>query len=178
MINRNNIEYELEEIVRSVQITDYDITLKVRATAVYRDSNITVSINNQVIHRGDLADGEHELTGRVNVQPKGLIKIRAHTSTHRHGRRLEVIGLNVNGVDVFRTNLWVMDDQRFTHADGRVESRNNGLYHNGTWGIDLPTPLLPWLRQGSIARSKLSFDHMLLDTTSEEYRLLLDKFFR
>ena len=178
MINRNNIEHELEEIVKSVQITDYRITIKVRTVSMHRDSDLTVYINDHIIHSGVIDDGEHELTGLVTVQPNNVIKLRAHTSTHRHGRRLEVIGLNVNGVDVFKTNLWVMDDQRFTHADGRVESRNNGLYHNGTWGIDLPTPLLPWLRQGSIKRSKLSFDHMLLDTNSEEYRLLLDKFFR
>ena len=177
MIDRNNIEQELEKIVKSVQITDYQITLKVRAASVDRDSDITVSINDLVIHRGEMADGEHQLAGQVNVQPKSLIKIRAHTSTHRHGRRLEVIGLNVNGVDVFETNLWVMDDQRFTHTDGRVEPRTNGLYHNGTWGIDLPTPLLPWLRQGSIKRSKVKFDHMLLDPTSNEYKELLDKFF-
>lgn len=178
MINRNNIEHELEEIVKSVQITDYRITIKVRATAMHKDSDLTVSINDNIIHSGDIADGEHELTGLVTVQPNKVIKLRAQTSTHRHGKRLEVIGLNVNGVDVFKTNLWVMDDQLFTHTDGRVEPQNNGLYHNGTWGIDLPTPLLPWLRQGSIARSKISFDHMLLDTTTDEYRELLDKFFR
>ena len=178
MINRNNIEYELEEIVKSVQITDYDIAIKVRAVAMDRKSDLSVSINDKVIHSGDIADGEHELKGSVNVQPNKVIQLRAHTNTHRHGKRLEVTGLNVNGVDIFKTNLWVMDDQRFTHADGRVEMQNNGLYHNGTWGIDLPTPLLPWLRQGSIKRSKLSFDHMLLDTTSDEYRELLDKFFR
>jgi hypothetical protein len=178
MINRNNIEYELEEIAKSAQVTDYEITIKVRSVAMARDSDLTITVNGDTIHSGDLADGEHELLGQLNVQPNKVIELRAHTASHRHGKRLQIIGLNVNGVDVFKTNLWVMDEQKFTHADGRVEICNNGLYHNGTWGIDLPTPLLPWLRQGSIARSKLSFDHLLLDTSSDEYRLLLDKFFR
>jgi len=178
MINRNNIEYELEEIVKSAQVTDYEITIKVRSVAMDKDSDLTITVNGDTIHSGDLADGEHELLGQVNVQPNKIIELRAHTASHRHGKRLEIIGLNVNGVDVFKTNLWVMDEQKFTHADGRVETCNNGLYHNGIWGIDLPTPLLPWLRQGSIARSKVSFDHLLLDTDSDEYRLLLDKFFR
>ena len=178
MINRNNIEYELEEIVKSVQITDYEITVKVRAVAMDENSNLSVSINDEVIHSGDIADGEHELKGLVNVQLNKVIQLRAHTNTHRHGKRLEIIGLNVNGVDIFKTNFWAMDEQRFTHTDGRVELQNTGLYHNGTWGLDLPTPLLPWLRQGSVARSKTTFDHMLLDTTSEEYRQLLDKFYR
>jgi hypothetical protein len=178
MINRNNIEYELEEIVKSVQITDYEITVKVRAVAMDEHSDLSVSINDEVIHSGDIADGEHDLKRLVNVQPNKVIQLRAHTNTHKHGKRFEIIGLNVNGVDIFKTNLWVMDEQRFTHTDGRVELQNTGLYHNGTWGLDLPTPLLPWLRQGSVARSKITFDHMLLDTSSEEYRLLLDKFFR
>ena len=178
MINRNNIEYELEEIVKSVQITDYEITVKVRAVAMDKHSDLSVSINDEVIHSGDIAGGEHDLKRLVNVQPNKVIQLRAHTNTHKHGKRFEIIGLNVNGVDIFKTNLWVMDEQRFTHTDGRVELQNNGLYHNGTWGLDLPTPLLPWLRQGSVARSKITFDHMLLDTSSEEYRLLLDKFFR
>ena len=132
MINRNNIEYELEEIVKSVQITDYEITVKVRAVAMDENSDLSVSINDEVIHSGDIADGEHELKGLVNVQLNKVIQLRAHTNTHRHGKRLEIIGLNVNGVDIFKTNFWAMDEQRFTHTDGRVELQNTGLYHNGT----------------------------------------------
>ena len=116
MINRNNIEYELEEIVKSVQITDYEITVKVRAVAMDEHSDLSVSINDEVIHSGDIADGEHDLKRLVNVQPNKVIQLRAHTNTHRHGKRLEIIGLNVNGVDIFNTNLWVMDEQRFTHT--------------------------------------------------------------
>ncbi len=71
-----------------------------------------------------------------------------------------------------------MDEPRLTHTDGGVEPQNSGLYPYGTWGLDIPSQLLPWLRPGPVARSKITFDHMLLDTASEEYRLLLDKFFR
>ena len=73
MINRNNIEYELDEIVKSVQITDYEITVKVRAVAMDSNSDLSVSINDEVIHKGDITDGEHELKGQVNVQPNKII---------------------------------------------------------------------------------------------------------
>ena len=178
MLNRNNIEYELDQIAKMAQVTDYDISLKVRTVGMGIGSDLSITANELCIHSGNIADGEHELKCKVTVEPDNVIELRAQTKSHRHGKQLVVCGLNINGVDVFKTNLWVMDGQKFTHTDGRIEMQNNGLYHNGTWALDLPTPVLPWLRQGSISRSKVKFDHMLLDTKSDEYRQLLDKFFR
>lgn len=178
MLNRNNIEYEIESIVQSAQVVDYDITVKIETLNMNTDSDVTIAVDECVMHSGDLDDGEHSFTCKLTVQPNNTIKLRARTNTHRHGKRLAFTGLTVNGVDIFKTNLWVMDAQKFTHADGRVELHNNGLYHNGEWSLDLPTPVLPWLRQGSLAKSKTEFDHMHLDSTTDEYREILDKFFR
>lgn len=178
MLNRNNIEYEIESMVQCAQVVDYDITVKVEAVGLQTGSDVSISINERVIHSGNLVDGHHSFDCKITVQPKSEIEIIAKTSTHLHGKRLVINGLIINGVDIFETNLWVMDSQKFTHSDGKVEQFNNGLYHNGVWSLNLPTPVLPWLRQGSVAKSKTDYDHMHLDSNTDEYREILDKFFR
>ena len=174
-LNRNNIEYELDLIVDSVQITDYDIAITWDARNIDADSDHSISINGDVIHKGVLPDGTHTLTHKVNVPINSKIMFEAKTSTHKHGQHLIMTGLVINGVDMFGSNLWALDRRLFTHTDGRTEEISQGLYHNGTWTLEFPTPLFPWLRGGLFEKGNVQYPD---PADADDIREALDTYFR
>jgi hypothetical protein len=179
MLNRNNIENEIDQVLESVQIEDYDIELDLAVRGQTGSFGVSVSANDESVYDGFPEDGDLTLCRSMNVPAGREIKLTARTATHRHGHRAIVVGLRINRVDVFKHNLWIMDSQRFIHHNGKIDEGCNGLYHNGTWELVMPTPLFPWIKQGRTERSKVKYlDHIDFGISGDEYYTLLDKIFR
>ena len=174
-LNRNNIEYEMDQVVESAQITDYEIDITVDARNLNAGSDHVLSINNDVVHKGALPDGTHTLTHKVNVPTNDKIMFEAKTTTHVNGQHLIITGLVINGVDLFRSNLWALDRRLFTHVDGRTEEISQGVYHNGSWTLEFPTPLFPWLRGGLDDKGDVNYPS---PADADDVREALDKYFR
>ena len=179
MLNRNNIEHEIDKILETVHVLDYDIELVLSFIGQTGSFAVSVSINDRPVYNECPQDGDIPVTTSVNVPAGGEIKLAAITETHRHGQHAVVAGLKINRVDLIKHNLWIMDGQRFTHRDGKIEERCNGLYHNGTWSLTMPSPLFPWIKQERDKRSKVSYpDHLDFGINGDEYYRLLDQMFR
>lgn len=178
MLNRNNIEYELDKILEPLDIKDYELEIDLRTRAPLEPYEILLRANDQVIYKGGLSNGNKTFQTTIHV-PEGDLFLNAETQSHINGQQVVVSGLRINKTDVFRSNLWVMDRQIFTHVNGEVEKYCNGLYHDGTWSLSIPTPIFPWIRR---ERNKLSnvdyFQHSKFDAEAEEYYKLLDRIFR
>ena len=179
MLNRNNIEYEIDQVLESVQVVDYDIELDLAVRGQTGSFGVSVSANDESVYDGFPEFGDLTLCKSMNVPAGREIKLSASTATHRHGQRAIVVGLKINRVDVFKHNLWILDSQRFVHDNGKIEEGCNGLYHNGTWSLTMPTPLFPWIKQERVKRSGIRYDdHLKFDIDGDEYYALLDKMFR
>ena len=179
MLNRNNIEYEFDKIVDSVNIVDYNFEIGVTATSFLKEPTMELSIHDKVIYSGSLKDGEHKFVKKIKADVDSSVIIKAKTDDHIHKQKIVKDRLVINGVNIFKTNLWVLDNQKFTHTDGKIEMKNNGLYHNGTWSLELPTPIFPWMRKNSNKKAKGIYkDHFRADGMSDDYYKLLDKIFR
>lgn len=178
MLNRNNIEYELDKILEPLDITDYELEIEVTVKAPLEPYEINLQANDTVIHTGGLPDGVKKFKTIVHV-PGSTLDLAAHTQTHIHGQHVVVSGLSINNLDIFKSNTWIMDRQKFTHINGDVEKQCNGLYHNGTWSLSMPTPIFPWIRRERNKISKVRYhDHLTFDADGEDYYALLDKIFR
>jgi len=179
VLNRNNVEYEMDQLLKSIQIEDYSIVLDLSVSGQNGLFEVTVAVMDQIILEGRPDDGKHTLSTKITVPPGQDLRLSASTSTHTHPQQAVITGLMINGVDIFKHNLWVIDRQRFTHDDGRLEKNCSGLYHNGTWELSMPTPLFPWMKQGRIDRSEVKYlDHLDFGISGDEYYSLLDKIFR
>ena len=178
MLNRNNIEYELDKILEPLDIKDYELEIDLCVKAPTKPYQLIVRANETVMHRGGLVDGDKTFQTTVHV-PKGDLVITADTQSHINGQHVIVSGLRINKIDVFKSNLWIMDRQIFTHLNGDVEKHCNGVYHNGTWSLTMPTPLFPWIRKERNKRSKVDyFEHSKFNADDEDYYKLLDRIFR
>jgi len=178
MLNRNNIEYELDKILEPLDIKDYELEIDLSVKAPIKPYQLILSANDQIIHKGELSNGDKTFQTTVHV-PKGDLVISAGTQTHIDGQNVTVSGLRINKIDVFKSNLWIMDSQIFTHLNGEVEKHCNGLYHNGAWSLAMPTPIFPWIRRERNKRSSVDyFQHSKFDAEAEDYYKLLDRIFR
>jgi len=179
MLNRNNIEYELDKIIECAEISDYVVEITIAVAGMDASTDMSMSANGETMHKGYLADGDHMIRHRIHVEPNSTLELSMRTSTHRHGQQVSIKGLRINEVDLIRNHLWIWDMFKFTHTDGRVEERNNGLYHNGTWKVTMTTPLFPWLTTERNKRSSIVYrEHLNVDIHGEDYRKLLDNVFR
>jgi len=179
VLNRNNIEYELDRIMECAEISDYDLEMSIEVAGLDASTDMSISANSEVLHKGYLADGEHVIKQRTHVEPNSTLELSMTTTTHRHGQQVSLKGLRINKVDLIKSHLWIWDMFRFTHTDGRIEERNNGLYHNGTWKVTMPTPLFPWLTKERNKRSSIVYrEHLNFDMDGEDYYKLLDNVFR
>lgn len=179
MLNRNNIEHELDKIMECSDISDYDIEVTLSVTGLNEKSDTCLKVNDQTIHSGYLTDGEHTLQQKVQVPGDRTLELSLHTSTHNHGQKVSVEGIRINGVDLLKSHQFIWDMFKFTHTDGKVEEQNNGLYHNGLWNLSMPTPLFPWLTKERNKRSNVEYRaHLNFDMDGEDYYKLLDNVFR
>jgi len=179
MLNRNNVEYEMDQVLKSMHIEDYHVQVQLEVQGQSGSFELALEVNDQTLLEDTPPDGTHTLAAQINVPAGQEMRLSARTRTHVHPQRAVVSGLIINGVDIFKHNLWVMDRQRFTHTNGRVEQNCSGIYHNGTWELVMPTPLFPWIKQGRTERSKVKYlDHIDFGISGDEYYTLLDKIFR
>ena len=179
MLNRNNVEHELDEIIECGVISDYDIEVTITAADLQSSTDMSISVNGEQIHHGYLADGDHVINHRTRVEPNKALELSMHTSMHRHPQKVFLKRLRINKVDLLETNLWITDLFVFTHTDGRKEEHNNGLYHNGTWKLTMPTPIFPWLIKERNQRSSIVYrEHLNFSMDGEDYYKLLDDVFR
>jgi len=179
VLNRNNIEYELDRIMECAEISDYDLEITITVKGMHTSTDMSVSANGEPIHTGYLADGDHVIKHKIHIKPNSKLELSMHTATHRHGQQVSLKGLRINKVDLIKSHLWIWDMFKFTHTDGRIEERNNGLYHNGTWGVTMPTPVFPWLTEERNKRSNVEYRaHLNFDIDGEDYYKLLDNVFR
>jgi len=182
MLNHNNVHYEIDKIVEKLEINDYKFTLRVRASIKSRNRNIKISINNETIFSGDIEEGNYEYTKEMHIPPGQSVCFEIATNTHQHGDKIIVETLLINGVDIEKTNLWIMDLRRFKHTDGRIEEKVNGLYHNGQWSITLPTPIFPWIvekkRQLSVGVKYKTHDLGYDEKIDDMHYKILDRVYR
>jgi hypothetical protein len=179
MLNRNSVEYELDNIIECAVISDYDLEITITVAGLRSSTDMSVSVNGEPIHRGYLADGDHVINHRIHVEPDSELGLSMHTSMHRHGQKVFLKRLRINKVDLLKSNLWITDMFKFTHTDGRKEEHNNGLYHNGTWKVTMPTPVFPWLTKERNKRSSIVYrEHLNFSMDGEDYYKLLDDVFR
>ncbi len=178
MLNRNSIEYELDMVLENIHVTHYKIELDIEVQGQDGAFEVAIAANDDLIYNGCLKDGKHTLHKELTVPPKSELRLTAETSSHRHGQKAVIAGFRLNGVDIPKHNLWVMDSQLFKHVDGK-EEKTNGVYYNGTWSITLPTPVFPWMKAEQVKRSKVKYDeHLDFGIEGEEYYTLLDRIFR
>jgi hypothetical protein len=171
MLNSNNIHHEVDQILKKSEINDYQITLGFDAKLLSGNRDLTILLNNNIIYSKDILTGSYEIKEESFIPPGKGIKLEAKTSSHVNGDKIIITKLEINGVNIHKTNLWLLDRQKFTHSDGEIETSNNGLYHNGTWSIEIPTPVFPWMME---KKRQLSKDVHYIDRDSKAYEEKLD----
>jgi hypothetical protein len=159
MLGHNNVNEEIDRLVNESTIVDYKFTLVIQCEikSAYRD--LSVSVNDDVVFEGAVKSGRYELSKEIKILPGQKAIIKAKSNTHKHGDKIIVDQFHVNGVSIKEKHQWVLDQQKFTHIDGKIEMNNNGIYHNGTWSLELHTPIFPWLFEHSVTGSEALLSH-------------------
>jgi hypothetical protein len=157
MLGHNNVNEEIDRLVKDYIIDDYKFTLIMECEIQSKVRNLLLSVNDDVLFDGMVKSGRYEFSKDIKIAPGHKAVIKANSNTHKHGDKIIVAEVHVNGVNITEKHLWVMDQQKFTHINGTIEMRNNGIYHNGTWSLEMDTPIFPWLfkhgMNGSVAFS-------------------------
>ena len=171
MLNSNNIHHEIDQVVEKAEINDYKIVLDLEAELPSGKRDLKVLLNGEVVYEGMIETGKHTVTKEAHLSPGKGILMQARTSDHVNGDKIIVTRFEINGVNMHRTNLWLLDSQKFTHDNGEVEIGNNGLYHNGAWSIELPTPVFPWMMK---KKREISKNVHYVDRDNKDYQEKLD----
>lgn len=158
MLGHNNVNEEIDKLVKDYIIEDYKFTLVVECEIASQGRDLLVSINDDTVFNGAIKSGRYEFNKEIKIPAKQGAIIKAKSNTHEHGDKIIVKELHINGVEITKKHLWVMDRQKFTHSDDTIEMQNNGIYHNGTWSLELDTPIFPWLFRHGMTGS-VAFAH-------------------
>jgi len=180
MLGHNNVNEEIDKLVKDSIIVDYKFTLIMQCEIQSEDRDLMVSVNDDVVFDGAVKSGRYEFDKEIKIPPGHKAIIKAKSNTHRHGDKIIINEVHVNGVNITKKHLWVMDQQKFTHIDNTIEMKNNGIYHNGTWSLELDTPIFPWLYKHGMSGSTWGSHkkHTYKEAVDDLYYKVINNVFR